>query len=196
MGEKLFNHIVSCSCCGIKTVLCGYDLQDRISRIMKQKRMCYECAFWQDIIDYPPEYLEVIGKRCLRIHPVADKKDKTLILGGKGKMRYFMRPDKSLLQSNDIWTIGTIPDRFLDKFQPTVVEITQKAYRQLKRTNKECNARACFDRYHCFRYNINQEHDGIGPYNSIPPKWNVGDEHCGFFINRKDILDDESSVNK
>lgn len=196
MGKKLFNHIVYCNCCGAKILLHGYDSQNHINYIMKQKKICYECAFWQDIIDYPPKYLEVINNKCLRIHPVADKKDKTLILGGKGKMRYFMRRNKSLFQSNDIWTIGTIPDRFLDKFQPTVIEITLKAYRQLKRTNKTCNARACLDRYHCFRYNTEQENDGAGPYNSIPPKWKVGDEHCGFFINRKDILDDENSVNQ
>ena len=194
--KRLFSHIGRCNCCGIKILLHGYDSQDRLNRIMRQRNICYECAYWQDIIDYPPEYLEVINNRCLRIHPVADKKDKTLILGGKGKMRYFMRPDKSLVQSNDIWTIGIIPDRFLNKFQPTVVEITLKAYRQLKRTTKICNARACLDRYHCFRYTTDLEKGESGPYNSIPPKWKVGDEHCKFFINRKDILNDESSVNQ
>lgn len=194
MAKRLLNYIRRCACCGSKVLLHGYDSQNRIARIMEQKNVCYDCAFWQDMIDYPPEYLEIISNKCLRVHPVADKGDKTLILGGKGKMRYFMRPDQSLFQSNDIWIIGTIPQRFKDSFKPTAIEITLKAYRQLRRTNKKCNARACLDRYHCFRYNLEQENDESGPYNSIPPKWKIGDEHCGFFIDRKDIQDDESSV--
>lgn len=192
MSQQLLNNVRYCKCCGAIILLYGYDSEHRLTRIMKQKGICYECAFWQELTAYPPEYLEVVNNRCLKIYPVADKKDKTLILGGKGKMRYFMRPDQSLFQSNDIWIIGTIPKRFLDKFQPTAIEITSKAYRQLKRTNKKCNARACLDRYHCFRYDVEQENNN--PYNTIPPKWKVGDEHCGFFINRKDIAIDESSV--
>lgn len=192
MAQKLLTRIKYCSCCGAKVLLLGYDSQNRITRMMKQKGICYECAFWQDVIDYPPEYLEVIDGRCLRIHPVADSKDKTLILGGKGKMRYFMRPDQSLFQSNDIWVIGSIPQRFRDRFSSTATEITAKAYGQLERTDKKCYAKACFDRYHCYRYNQEQEKDGA--YNSIPPKWKIGDEHCGFFIDKKDILNDDSSV--
>lgn len=194
MGKRLLNHIMYCSCCDTKILFHGYDAQNRIIRMMEQRKLCYECAFWQDMIDYPPKYLEIIGNQCLRVHPVADKTDKTLILGGRGKMRYFIRPDQSLFQSNDIWVIGTIPKRFKGNFKSTATEITLKAYRQLNRTNKKCYARACFDRYNCFRYNQEQENDKIGPYNLVPPKWKVGDEHCGFFINRQDILNDESSV--
>lgn len=192
MGQRLFTRIKYCSCCGVKILSFGYDSQNRIAHLMGQKRICYECAFWQDMIDYPPEYFEVVDGKCLRIHPVADKKDKTLILGGKGKMRYFMRADKSVFQSNDIWVIGTIPKRFVDKFKPTAKEITLKAYRQLKSTAKVCYAKACFDRYHCYRYSLDIEKDGA--YNIVPVKWKVGGERCRFFINKIDILSDESSV--
>ena len=75
-----------------------------------------------------------------------------------------------------------------------LVEITLKAYRQLKKSSKKCYARGCMDRYHCFRYDRALENDEKGSFNAIPPKWNVGDEHCGFFINIQDIKSDESSV--
>lgn len=182
-----------CQLCGKRIWMQGYNIQNRIAYIMNKDNVCFECAFWQDLIDYPPEYMEVVNNQCVRLHPVANKKDKTLRLGGKGKLRYFMRPDYSLLQSNDIWIIGTIPERFRSQLPTTAIEISLKAYRQLNKSTKKCRARACFDRYNCFRYDITLEKDN-GPFNSIPPKWKVGDEHCGFFINLEDIKFDESSV--
>lgn len=185
--RRILSKLTYCSLCGNKIWMQGYNIQSRITHIMAKNRVCYDCAFWTELIAYPPEYMEVVKNQCLRLHPVADKKDKTLILGGKGKTRYFMRTDGSLIQSNDIWTIGTIPERFISQLPTTAIEISFKAYRQLKKSQKKCYARACLDRYHCFRYDRTIEDDERGSFNAIPPKWNVGDEHCGFFINIQDI---------
>ena len=193
-GSRILSKLTYCKLCGSKIWMQGYNIQSHITHIMKKNNVCYECAFWEELIAYPPEYMEVINQQCLRLHPVANKKDKTLILGGKGKMRYFMRTDGSLIQSNDIWTIGTIPERFISQLPTTAVEITLKAYRQLKKSSKKCYARGCMDRYDCFRYDRALENDEKGSFNAIPPKWNVGDEHCVFFINIQDIKSDESSV--
>ncbi len=179
-----------CSSCGKRIWDQGYDQESRISYIMVRDKVCYDCAYWKELIDYPPEYLEILGNQCIRIHPVADKKNKALLLGGKGKMRYFMRKDGALLQSNDIWVIGTIPERFREALPSTISEITLRAYKQLKKSPKKCKARACMDRYHCWRFNLELEKE-CGPFNAIPPKWNVGDEHCGYFIPLKDIAIDE-----
>lgn len=195
MKRRLLNGMRFCKSCGARILLQGYDSQHRLTHIMDKKMICYECAFWQDILNYPPEHIEIIGGKCLKVYPVGDKRDKTLILGGNGKMRYFMRQDESIFQSNDIWNIGIIPQHFANKFQPTAIEITQRAYHQLKQNKKKCQARACLDRYHCFRYNRELERN-CGPYNSIPPKWKIGDEHCGSFINLNNILNDESSVDQ
>lgn len=193
-GRRIMSKLTYCNLCGNKIWMQGYNIQNHITHIMMKNNVCYECAFWEELIAYPPEYMEVVNNQCLRLHPVANKKDKTLILGGKGKMRYFMRLDGSLIQSNDIWSIGTIPDRFKSQLPTTAIEVTFKAYRQLKKSQKKCQARACMDRYNCFRYDRALENDERGPFNVIPPKWNVGDEHCGFFINLQDIKSDESSV--
>lgn len=193
IGQRLLKGMRICKYCGRRILLQGYDSDNRLTRIMEKNTLCYECTFWMDIINFPPDHLEVINNQCLKIYPVADKKDRTLILGGKGKMRNFMRLDGEIFQSNDIWVIGTIPARFSHQLQPTAFEITARAYRQLKQNKKKCKARACLDRYHCFRYDRNLEKDSK-PYNSIPPKWKIGDEHCGFFININDIRIDESSI--
>ena len=193
MRGRVMRKIKHCKLCGKKIWMQGYNAQNHIAYIMNQKGICYECAFWEELIAYPPQYMEVINRQCMRLHPVANKKDKTLTLGGKGKMRYFLRTDGSLIQSNDIWIIGTVPDRFLHRLPATAIEITLKAYRQLNKSTKRCYARACFDRYHCFRFERTLENDERGAFNVVPAKWKVGDEHCGFFINIQDIKYDDSS---
>lgn len=192
MSRKLLNGIRLCKCCGGHILLQGYSIQHRIAHIMKQHVICYDCAYWQDIKDYPPQYMEIIGSKCMKIYPAADKKDKSLILGGKGKMRYFMRDDSSVFQSNDVWLIGTIPERFRNDFKPTAKEITYKTYVRLKRNPQKCKARGCFDRYHCLRFNHDLEREGA--FNVVPANWKTGDEHCKFFIDIDTAVVDDSSL--
>lgn len=194
-GIKVLKGFRSCSMCGKRIWSQGYEQESHISHIMTRDQVCYDCAYWKHLIDYPPQYLEVLDNKCIRLHPVADKKNKALLLGGKGKMRYFMRSDGELIKSNDIWIVGIIPERFRNALPSTVCEISIRAYKQLNKSKKKCKARACMDRYHCFRYDLNVEKES-GPFNTIPSKWKVGDEHCGFFINKKDFAIDEISVSK
>lgn len=193
MKRKILNGIRFCKCCGARMLLQGYDTQHRLSHIMNRDTICYTCAFWSDLLEYPPDCMEVVGTKCLKIYPVADKRDKSLILGGRGKMHYFIRKDLSVFQSNDIWLIGIVPDRFQEQFQPTAKEITPKTFKKLQKNPLKCKARGCFDRYHCLRYNLELEKEGA--FNSIPLKWNVGDEHCKFFIELDNAYIDDSSVN-
>lgn len=194
MKQKLMNGLRRCKSCGSQMLFQGYNIQSRFAHIMQKEGICYECAYWMDIAAYPPDYMEVVGNICMRIYPLADKKDKSIILGGKGKTRYFMRPDLSLVKSNDIWIIGTIPERFKSAFKTTVVEIPINIYRRLSLNNKKCEARACFDRYHCIRYDIELENNENGAFNTVPANWKLGGEHCKYFINKQNILTDESSV--
>lgn len=194
MQRKILNGIRFCKYCGSRMLFQGYNIQHRLTYIMNRDTICYTCAFWQDILEYPPECMEIIGNKCMKIYPVADKKDKSLILGGKGKMRYFVRHDLSVFQSNDIWLIGMIPENFRDRLKPTAKEITQKTFTKLQRNPMKCKARGCFDRYHCLRYNLELENNGA--FNSVPLKWKVGDEHCKFFIDIDNSYIDDSSVTK
>lgn len=136
--------------------------------------------------DSPIDYLEVINGICLQVNPLVTEVDKTYVLGSKGKKRYFMRPDWSVIVSNDVWTVGIVPDRFKDLFPNTLIEITYKAYKKLEINNKKCRSRACFDRYECFRFDrsLEQQH---GAFNSIPKTWKRGAEKCGAFIGFNEI---------
>lgn len=192
---KVLSKVKRCTLCGNKIWAQGYDIQHRISRIMFQKNICYDCAYWEELIAYPPQYMEVLENQCLRLHPVVEEKKKTIILGGKGKMRYFMRSDGTLFRSNDIWQIGLIPERFRSQLPNTVLEISQVGYTRLSKDKRKCFARGCFDRYNCFRYDLTIEDTDSGAFNTIPPKWKVGDEHCRSFLNLSEILSDPSSLN-
>lgn len=186
MRKSLLRGIRFCSMCGTRILMRGYGEQHHLTDVMKNKCLCYECAYWSDIANYPLECMEVLKDSCIQIFPYVANADKTMILGGKGKTRYFMRiNDGSVMQSNDIWTIGKIPARLLSMLPPTIIEIGASAFRQLTYTPKKCYARACMDRYNCYRYSEEIESDS--PYNKIPPKWNVGDEHCRYFINKTNI---------
>lgn len=193
MARRLMNGIRRCSKCDQRILMQGYNINKHIGELMDKYCICYECAFWQELIDYPHSDMEVIGNQCLKVGGVENKWNKTLILGGNGVMRYFMRPDFSTFQSNDIWLIGTIPERFRQYLPPTAVEITSKAYNQLNRNNKRCQARGCMDRYDCVRFDLKLE-EQRGPANIVPDSWRVGDEHCGFRIGFENIINDERNI--
>lgn len=195
MKQRLLNGIKSCNCCGARMLFQGYNAKGRYVPIMKREGICYDCAFWMDVIEHPPENMEVIGDVCMKIYPLADKKDKSIILGGKGKKRFFMRSDLSVFESNDVWVVGRIPERFRRHFKTTAVEIPQNVYKRLSNENRICQSKACLDRYSCIKYNLEIERKK-GPYNKVPPNWKAGGEHCGFYLDKKLILTDESSVLK
>lgn len=193
MNQKMMNGLRRCSYCGARILMQGYNIQSRLGHIVNTRCMCYDCAFWLDLQKYPPSHMEVIDSVCYKIYPEGDKRDKTTILGGKGKMKYYMRKDRSVFRSNDVWLIGSIPHRFRSLFPNTAQEITAKAYNSLNNNSKMCKARGCFDRYNCIRYNLSLEDDDIGAYNKPPANWKIGNERCRYFINAINIITDESS---
>lgn len=191
---RLMRNLKICSMCGKKILLLDYSQNNKLTPIMKQKQICFDCAYWTDILKSPPERFEVIGNKCYQIHPVySNPKDKTIILGGGGEMHYYIRPDSTLFSSNDVWYIGKIPDHLANQFEPTAIEISNRLYRLLIRNNKMCRSRSCFDRYRCLRFNTSLE-EADGPFNVIPKKWKIGDEHCGYFIDRNNLTEEENKV--
>lgn len=194
LTHRLINNLGQCKICGSHLLQKAYIQHHRLSHIMRRRSICYECAFWEELSEYPPKYLEVINGKCFRVYPLVTNKDKSILLGGKGKTRYFMRHDGSIFQSNDIWLIGNVPDRFKSKFTVTAREITQKAFKSLLSNKRKCKARSCLDRYSCYRFDHSVEKDGA--FNIPTPGWKIGDEHCRSFININDVYVDDSNVNK
>lgn len=194
--RKIFRGVRVCNNCNSKIFTEGYNYEDRITMMMRTEGVCYSCAYWKNIINYPLTYMEIIGNRCFRILPEVKKKDKSLLLGGNGKLRYFARYDLSIVRSNDVWSIGVIPEIFRKQLVPTITEISRRSYEKLLKNKNKCSARGCFDRYHCLRYKLELEQDSIGAFNKVPPTWKVGNERCKDFINLTEISNDDSSVEK
>lgn len=185
-----------CRQCNAMVLIQVYDANDKIARLMNKEGLCYDCAYWENVYRNPPKDIEFLGNRCLKILPMVKKRDKTMLLGGKGKLRYFVRNDLSVIRSNDIWTIGTVPENYREKLPSTIREITNAAYKKLSKHSRKCMARGCFDRYNCIRYRIELENDHIGAFNEVSPFWKVGGENCKDFVNTKEIISDDSSVGK
>lgn len=197
-GRKVLKSFKKCSLCGNRIFSQGYTDKDELTKVMEEKSLCYQCAFWGQLIAERPEHLEIIDTECLKIFPCVPgemKRDKTIRLGGKGKRRYFMRSDLSVFESNDIWRVGTVPERFRSELKPTAIEITKKAFNQLRSNDRKCKSRACFDRYQCFRFDLSLEQDQMGAYNHPPDTWEIGGEHCKYFLDKdKVFVDDNSSI--
>lgn len=183
---KTLSKIRVCSKCGVRLLDAGHDRHHRLYKRMTDENLCHECAYWLDLIESPGEYLEVIDGVCYRIYPMADKRDCTVLLGGKGIRRFFARKDLTPFESNDIWLVGAVPQRFIEHFPDTAFEITRYGFNRLSVNHKRCKARLCFDRYHCLRYMTELESNG--PLNEIPNNWRVGNEHCPPFINKAKAL--------
>lgn len=194
--KNIFGGLKRCKCCNSVFLMQGYNKKDPLTQTMEEEQICYDCAYWKNIISNPPQYMEVSNGKCIRIFPEVKRKNKTMILGGKGKMKYFIKRDMTFIKSNDVWQIGVIPKIFQEQLPDTVAEVSSIRYERFKngKNKNRCSARGCLDRYHCIRYRLELENDHIGAYNKVSPGWKPGAERCKFFINSK--AGDDSNVGK
>lgn len=186
----------TCSRCG-KTDYSYYASGHTICEMMYEKKICWECAYWEWFKNNLPDGLEIIGNRCYQILPYIEKVEPDMILGDNGKVHRILRRDGSFTESNDIWWINTIPYQYQQEFKPTAWFISRRFYEKLERSQHICHAKGCLDRYHCYRYDYRSEFNEEGPYNKVPNYWIVGDERCPAFLPLKDIqgYDEFTTIN-
>lgn len=184
----LMPHIKRCEVCDkkflrIKRVPKGAD---DLSGMVDSRHICYECAYWLQFIEKRPEHIQIANGVCYQIFPFIEEPTLSMLLGGDGKKRFFVTKDRQVIKSNDIWVIGTIPERFRDQLPDTGWFCNKSVYGRLFNFNKMCREVGCLDRYKCFRFRTELELEN-GPFNQLPKKWNVGDEHCRYFIHTDGI---------
>ena len=181
---NLFSHSTQCSICGKR--FWAHDIMaNSLAKYAKEKSLCLECAKWMQLSEYRPFNLEIIDGVAYKVFPLTEK-EPGACLGGKGKLKCIIHADGTSCVSNDIWTIGKVPERFYDLFPRTGWWIKNWYKARLLKGALHCKGKMCYDRYHCFRYDYTQEFD-TGPFN-IPPKDHiVGSENCKQFINILDI---------
>lgn len=187
------NHKHTCARCGKKYFTYNIYTNSEIYRLMERKKICWECAYWEKFITLPPDHLEIIGNKCYQIFPFIESPDMFQILGGGGKTKYLLKRDGTCNKVNDIWWLNTIPWQYQQQLKPTGWWVTKKFYERFIRMKKPCTAKGCLDRYHCYRYQYQQEF-GAAPYNKVPLDWIVGDEHCPAFLPLKEIKDYDEYV--
>lgn len=199
--HKQFHKPIVCNQCGKKFWNHGWAFSP-LGEFAKRKEVCLECARWLDYIRKQHKDHIIIDGVIYRVLP-KQKKAYGVILGSKGKIKFILKKDRTAIESNDIWVVGTIPELFRDKLPDTGWWVTDKTMgKRLVSEDFKCEGRQCYDRYHCYRYDYTQEFEE-GPFNAIPKDWIVGDERCGSFVNIqcikgydyyniKDILTDET----
>lgn len=170
-----------CKRCGKQAYAFNLDKNESVCVAMAKKRICWECAYWEQFLSNLPEHLEIIGDKCYQVFPFVENANFNQILGGNGTIRYLLKKDGSCIRSNDVWCINTIPFKYQEKLAPTGWWTTRRVYRNLMRSKHQCVAKGCLDRYHCYRYKYQIEFDKE-PYNKVPKSWKVGSEKCPAFV--------------
>lgn len=186
---KLISQVSKCKMCGKKFLRIDhrvYCCEQSLLEYVKEKDICYECAFWTSLIDNPPDGLQVTGGKCYKVLPFIDNPTIYMTLGGNGKVRYFLTNEYKLIKSNDVWLIGAIPQRFKSQLPETGWFCSKKAYEKFLSFDGRCYEKGCFDRYKCLRFRAEIELDE-GAFNTLPQVWNYGDEHCRDFINTDEL---------
>ena len=49
-GSRILSKLTYCKLCGSKIWMQGYNIQSHITHIMKKNNVCYECAFWEELM--------------------------------------------------------------------------------------------------------------------------------------------------
>lgn len=174
---------IICESCGKKIRADCYNKSSNIYKRMFAESVCYDCAYWLEIIENMPETYEIIDGVCYDFQPFCPKeKAKTANLGSNGKRMYILKNDGSVKMSNDVWDKGHVPKQFLDKLKDTAIFIPREVYEPLTIRKATCENKGCYDRYHCFFYDFRIEYDK-GPFNKIPKDWITGNEYCRAFAN-------------
>lgn len=185
-GKILTNRIV-CARCGKHEYPMPTRGKGPVRKLMVDKRLCWECAYWEWFSTNQPDGMEVIGNRCYQVFPFVENPSAEQILGGHS-VRYMLRKDRTCIKSNDIWWINTIPAKYQQQFKPTAWWVSRLFFKKMERSQHICHAKGCLDRYHCYRYDYRSEFDKE-PYNRVPKDWTVGGEHCPAMLPLHDIQD-------
>lgn len=172
--------IIKCHLCGATERLDDYGTSSPFYNTMREQHVCFSCAFWLDKIQNPPADREIIKGHHYTIHPTAKRPD-NILRGFNGKEFFIRRFDGTLIKSNNVWHQGEIPERFRKDLLDTATFISLMTFQRLQNDSHRCLAKGCWDRYHCFRYDLSCEKDGA--FNKIPTNHHIGDEHCPSFIN-------------
>lgn len=171
-----------CVYCGAPINIKDFDKKSPVPQIMARERLCFTCAFWKEKIENPHPDREIVNGFHYVINPWLYSRG--FFQGFGGKSMYLLRNNGTVTRSNNVWCQGEIPERFRSQLPNTARFITRRAYDKIKNNIYfTCNKKGCWDRYHCYFYDPEQE-KANGAWNTIPDNYVVGSEGCELFLDK------------
>lgn len=170
----------TCLHCGAHVDCGDYNPMSPILKIMAAKHFCFSCALWTDRINNPSPHQQIIDGAYYIFKPLDNN--------SRQKTRHIRLNNGLAICSNNIVFYGQVPDLFLSAFPNTARFITAKAYRKIRHHPYfKCKSKGCWDRYHCFWYDMTLE--ARGPWNVIPSSHKIGGECCESFLNKNKVYE-------
>lgn len=136
---------------------------------MTTQSVCFECAYWLDLIEHPVAHFQIINHQYFSLPPEVDEGE---------PIHHILTHSGHLFDSTRLFNYGRIPERFWQELPNTANFLSHSRYRTIKANQEfECDRKGCWDRKHCLWYK------GPIDWNEIPESHKVGAEQCPMFIN-------------
>lgn len=176
-----------CKKCGRHCDLEFFDHTAPMTKYMRQKGLCFHCAFW-DKFENEPEKYEVVGGN---IYEHGSPLFMINTKSGKVRLRYFIGFDRKLKKLHFSRFIGKVPEGM--DIPDTGVFIAMSTFKRIEnKENYQCRAIGCYDRYHCLYYDA-AKMEPDDPWNKVPERHKVGSERCPTFINKQRIFTNKNT---
>lgn len=163
-------HVYVCAKCGSIVHPHEFHRDPQIYDRMLNDSVCFECAYWMNIIDHRMNYDYIIEHQYYAVLP---------IIKPKKKIAHILTHEGHIIHSSELFRYGEIPERFWDDLPNNANFIThQKAKSISVNSEFHCDRIGCWDRKYCFWFH------GQMDWNEIPKNHEVGSENCPMFINK------------
>ena len=183
-GEITFPRL-KCTYCGSPVDLRDYKLSS-LQSLMIERKLCFTCAYWMSKADDMPEHCHVIDGQLIAFNPWKSLGEREILPARGYKPFYIMLNDGDVKRSNNISVQGAVPQYLRHLFPDTARYINKDIYYKVKRHPFfKCQSKGCWDRYHCYWYDMELEKNG--PWNEIPKSHKMGDECCESFLDKTTI---------
>lgn len=164
--------VYACSRCTQLSCRENYNPLDPIVKIMHDKDMCYDCAYWHNLLT-TPRANALIADHKYYTYMIEDPFCKP-----STKPKLIMTIDKKVISYMSSFCYGTLPEVFWNEYPDTGHFLEYQTLRRYRKNKGfQCGRKGCWDRTHCFWYN------GEMDWNEIPQSHNDGDEHCPSYLN-------------
>lgn len=163
-------HVYVCTKCDCIVHPNEFQRDSQTFNRMIKDSVCYECAYWMNIIDHRMNYDHIISHHYYAALPIVKPKK---------KIAHILTFNGDIIHSTELFRYGEIPERFWEGLPNDANFISHGKLRTINANIEfQCNRIGCWDRKCCFWF-----HDQMD-WNIIPKDHVIGSENCPMFINK------------